>query len=293
MIKEALTQYREKFSRNQQDLADKIGVRLGKDVATCLVSLLMFERTSKREIGVIAKFIEQFKPLEVSGLAESPYKIKLTGLGPKDHRVDIFPQFKLKNPLPNGRVWSLDLVVKLYRQIGDIYFEICAINMEYDGDPSHYLESGVKKSYVRDVAVASELFAHVIRVSPEEWERDSQYFIKAVKKLFENSIRRTEKLQRYTLECSRRYNASLGKAREIKCPICTGLGMLADDFCPLCKGVGFVNERLVFNLDVSDYECVDCPECKKRKEPYRACKICKGTGSISRDKAIEIAKERV
>lgn len=292
MIKEVLDRYRQKFSKNQLELANKIELKLGRDVATCLVSLLIFERTSQREVGVVAELIEQFNPVEIKEFTENPNKITLTGYGPKLHKVEIAPQFKVENPFPNGRTWSLDLVIKLYRKIGGDHIEICAINVEYDGDPSHYLESSVKKSYMRDSSIASELSIQTIRISPDAWKKDQKYFVKAIKKIFEHSIKTIEKVQRHTINNIQTHSAFLNESKRVECPICIGEGMLADEFCPLCKGLGVVNKSLTLNLDLSDFEFIDCPECKKRNEFNRICKICIGTGSISRDKAIEIAKKR-
>lgn len=292
MIKEVLKQYKNKFSKTQLDLAKKIEVKLGEDAAICLVSLLIFERTSQREIDVITKLIEQFSPIEVKEFTENPNKVTLAGIGPKRHRIEIIPQFKVKNPFPQGRTWSLDLVIKLYRKIGEEHINICSINVEYDGDPSHYLESGIIKAYMRDASVVSELSIQTLRISPNAWKKDDQFFVKAIKKIFENSIKKIEKVQYHTIKATQAHSSYLSEKKRVECPICTGGGMLADEYCPLCQGVGRISKELTINLDLSEYEFIDCPECKKRSEPYRSCTICIGKGSITREKAVEIAKKR-
>lgn len=294
MIKELLQEYRKKFTNNQLDLAKEIEVRLGVDIANCLVSLLHFERTSQKEIDVISRLIEQFKPLKVEVFSDTPKKVIIGGYGPKKHhRVEIIPQFKVKNPFPKGRIWSMDLVINLYRHIDLQYIEICSIGIEYDGDPSHYLESGIKKAYLRDSSIASDKLIQPIRICPDDWKKDQKYFITVIKKYFEKSIQRAEKIQYHTVKgLIGATKVESQKPRLEKCPICIGEGVLALDLCPVCKGIGGISHLLVRTIDISNYDEFDCPECTIKKRPSSSCRTCIGRGFISRDKAIEIAINR-
>ncbi len=292
LIKELLDSHFVRFTGNELNLFKKIEKRLGRDVACCLVSLKHFEMTSIKEIEVISQLIEQFKPLSVSAFIDNPpnaRKVLISGRMEKHHKIEILPQLKVKNPFPKGRQWSIDLTIKLYRLIGRQYVEIGAVGIEYDGDNSHYLESGVKKAYLRDSHIATENI-QIIRISPDAWDADSNYFKKTIKKFFENKIKFAEKIQSHTIKSIKGSSKSLSASAFNKCPICIGEGVLASEFCPACSGVGKIPKGKVVNPD--EYEEFDCPECKQLSLPKSSCRTCVGTGCISREKALEIAKNR-
>lgn len=70
------------------------------------------------------------------------------------------------------------------------------------------------------------------------------------------------------------------------CPVCEGEGAFVSYSCPLCNGNGIIPAQLEVNI--SDYQYLKCPECDKRK----MCRLCAGNGLISREKAIELARNR-
>jgi len=71
-----------------------------------------------------------------------------------------------------------------------------------------------------------------------------------------------------------------------KCPVCEGECVFVNYFCPLCNGNGIVEAQL--ETDISDYQYLKCPECDGRER----CRLCSGKGLISRDKALEMARNR-
>ena len=62
--------------------------------------------------------------------------------------------------------------------------EIIKIALEYDGDDSHYKESGIKKSYRRDFYIFTETGISTIRLSPEMVKEDPELkdLVKSLKK---------------------------------------------------------------------------------------------------------------
>ncbi|MFH4371216.1 hypothetical protein [Vibrio alginolyticus] len=292
MIEDKLKTHFDRFSANELDLCKEIEKTLGKDVSRCLVSLKHFEQTSLKEIEVISFLIEQFKPLIIEEFIDSPREnrsVLIVGKMKVHHKVEIIPQLRVENPFPKGRVWSIDLTIKLFRFIGEQYVEIGAVGIEYDGDSSHYLESGVKRAYLRDSHIATENI-HIIRISPDAWKKDKGYFKKTIKKYFENKIHRTEEIQLLTVKSLNNEHSKSKPSGSSDCPVCVGGGYLALDFCPVCGGLGKVECGQSINLD--DYESIECPECQKLSYLNSSCRTCIGAGYISRDKAIEIASNR-
>lgn len=79
-------------------------------------------------------------------------------------------------------------------------------------------------------------------------------------------------------------NAKLSTPK--KCPVCEGERAFVNCFCPLCNGNGSVAATV--EVDISDYQYLDCPECDGRER----CRLCSGQGLISRDKALEMIRNR-
>lgn len=71
-----------------------------------------------------------------------------------------------------------------------------------------------------------------------------------------------------------------------KCPVCEGECVFVSYNCPLCKGNGIVVAQL--EEDITDYQYLKCPECEGRER----CRLCSGKGLISRDKALEMTRNR-
>lgn len=79
-------------------------------------------------------------------------------------------------------------------------------------------------------------------------------------------------------------NAKLSRSKE--CPVCEGECVFVNYFCPLCNGKGVVVAQL--EIEISDYQYLECPECDRRE----TCRLCTGKGRISRDKALEMTRNR-
>ena len=275
-----LTKIQDGFSNKQKKLFDKIQLLIGEEASIALISLQGVERTSQAEIEVIANLISQFKPIKIINFIDSPRQIILSGQVPtKGHIVKIIPQYKVKNINPKSQPWAIDVVFKLYRDIGDRSVEIATIGVEYDGHPSHYVESKIKSTYKRDIGIVSETGIQSIRIYPELWRKDPDFIKKAINKYFKRQIKTTEKVQVNTIKALNETPRNL-----VQCPICNGEYSLAGEFCPLCKGQGMIHSEYAKNIDFSEYDDYSCPNCEGTRA---TCLICLGSGWINRDKALE------
>lgn len=265
------------FTNNQNRLHKKITPLIGNDASVALVSLKDTEQTSFAELEVIANLISQFSPIQI---VDSNHLI-LSGKGSKGHSVKIIPQYKVKNSIYKSHPWAIDLVIELHRKIGFEIVKIASIGVEYDGYPTHFLENNVKRTYLRDTAIASNEGILSIRISPDAWKKDPNQFKLAVKKYFEHQIKITEKIQSSTVNIAR-LEPSITETLTT-CPICNGSCKLAGDDCELCNGMGTVKQSLADSIDISGYDKITCPECRNISLD---CDTCNGNGFISREKAL-------
>ncbi|WLP07922.1 MULTISPECIES: hypothetical protein [Pseudomonas] len=272
-----------RFSKNQRALYEKIKLMIGDEPSVALISLQGESETSQAEIAVIAQIIKQFSPIEIVEHQDSPRKVILSGKRGLGHTVKISPQFKVQNEKPKTRAWSIDLLLELFRSVGEDKLRIAAVGIEYDGYPSHFIESGVKLAYKRDMNIASSEGIQVIRIAPDEWKKDPEYFIKHIKKYLDRRISDAEKLQRAVLKASNPKQLLKG-GDNVVCPICNGCCVLAGEFCSICHGVGRVKASLAASVNIEDFETIDCNLCSSQNS---TCKLCLGIGSVPLYRAIE------
>ncbi|EGQ8609183.1 hypothetical protein GNT15_24405 [Vibrio parahaemolyticus] len=278
-----LEQIRKSFSNKQKKLLERIEPITNRQVATSLISLQGVEKTSQAEIDVIANLISQFKPLEIIDLQDSPRHIILRGHMSQGHYVYIEPQYKVLNTNPKAQPWAIDLVLKLYRTIGNDLVEIASIGVEYDGHISHYVESKIKSTYKRDAAIICKNGIQSLRISPELWKNNSEDIKKAIKKYFEHQIKVIENVQLSTIN-TLSYSQD-DSFSQITCPVCNGNCRLAGEQCPVCKGMGSIKQSDADELDLTEYEEFTCPDCRGVSLD---CTTCGDSGSISREKALEL-----
>ncbi|WP_447018142.1 hypothetical protein [Shewanella algae] len=280
---EPLDKIKEKFSRKQEKISEEIEPLVGKDVSIALTGLKNTERTSFYEIRVIATLMSAYAPIKIESFSSDNTPLILQGEGPRGYAVKIIPQYKVKNTIQNAPPWSIDLVLELYRKQGADLDYIASIGVEYDGYPTHFLESNVKKSYLRDVGIVSETGIQSIRIAKEAWEKDHSLFITAIKKFFEHKI---EIIDRTTKKSIRKYQESINKANgqklknsnEYVCPKCIGNCAINGFPCNYCLGKGSV-DRLksgLFNRYKHGY--VRCHRCFGNS---RRCQTCKGSGILN------------
>ncbi len=288
-LDEKLDDLERNFSNNQKRLFKRIEPITNRRVAISLISLQGVGNTSQSEIEVISNLISQFNPLNILSFQESPQQISFSGRFSKGHIVHIEPQYKIENRNPKAQPWAIDLVLKLYRKIGQDMVEIAVIGVEYDGHISHYVESKIKGTYKRDAAIISDKGIQSLRISPELWRGDAEDLKKAIKKYFEHQIRKIEKVQLSTLN-AQVLISSISKFQTedlstTTCPICNGRCYLAREECPACKGMGSIKKHVAKAINLSDYDNLTCPDCRGITLD---CDTCKGLGTISREKALEL-----
>lgn len=290
MIK--LNEIKKSFTNNQRKLYKKIEPLIGSDASIALVNLKNYERTSIAELNVIANLIKQFHPIKIVTFNDSLNQLTFSGKGPKGHSIKILPQYKVKNSIYKSHPWAIDLVVELHRKIGFEIVKIASIGIEYDGYPAHFLENNIKKTYLRDVAIASNEGIQSIRIAPEAWEKDPNQFKLAIKKYFEHQMRIAENVQNSTINVTRLYekeHSDTGTDIEslTTCPICNGSCKLCAEDCDFCKGMGSVKKSLADNADITKYDQITCPKCRKISLD---CDTCNGKGFISRENALDYSR---
>lgn len=281
-----LEEIKDKFSKKQRKLYENIKTMIGDDPAIALASLQGESATSRKELLIIAQIIEQFTPIEVEEFNHTPRKVIFTGVKCKGHPVTIRPQYKVTNTNPKASPWSIDLVIELYRLVGDDRAKIGALAIEYDGHPSHFLESGVKTSYKRDMNIISTEDLNIFRISADAWKEDPRKIINSIEKLFNRKIFFAELLLHSALKTFRP-KSYIPTDKLIICPICNELGKLAGDYCPACRGLGRIKSMTAQYLKADEYEIIECKLCKQQG----SCKLCMGTGvttlAKARDHAIQ------
>jgi hypothetical protein len=283
---EELYEIKRKFSNRQRRLHEKLKAVIGDFPSIALISLQGVSQTSQKEMEVIAELIKQFIPLKLEKYVELPRKLILSGEGPKKHSVLISPQFKIKNSNPRSPSWSVDLVIELFRSVGVESIKIGALGIEYDGHPSHYVESGVQKAYKRDMHIATTEGIQLIRISPSDWDDDPSQYTKAIKKYCDRKILDAENIQKATVRLIQNFLPPTG-GELVRCPVCEGLCSLAGDFCPFCKGLGSVKRMAAENVRIEDFHSLECHKCLLNSSK---CKLCLGSGSVSLARAIDERK---
>ncbi|MBY5946241.1 hypothetical protein [Photobacterium rosenbergii] len=286
-IDEKLTEIEKEFSGKQDKLFKRINPLVGRSVSIGLISLQGVERTSQAEIEVIANLISQFNPLKVVDFQRNPRRVTFLGTASAGYSVHIIPQYKVRNVNSKAQDWAIDLVLELHKHIGSDVIRIDSIGVEYDGYPSHYVESKVKQTYQRDIGIVSKEGILSIRISPESWKKDPCYIKNSIKEYFDSRKKIIEDVQKSTINAYERSGFSNDDSdlpTYTTCPICNGRGQLAGENCPVCDGMGDVKGHEAELLDISEYDNFTCPRCEGSNLD---CAFCNGSGKISREKALE------
>lgn len=297
------------LSHSQVKLLEKFKRELDNDeLAELLVRYKDYEaKTSFAEIRVIAYVASYFKQLTFS--TDSINNKKLThvyGQYKNGEYIIVFDlQYKIQKP--KGAPYSVDVLLKMLDN-KDRSHEFIKIALEYDGDDSHYKESGIKKSYKRDLYVLAETGISTIRLSPEMVKEDPELgdLVKNLKKIFTRKIDDSIKEFHYhnrkqaLITSANILSTKMNKAqtntsaRFIQCHICEGQGYMGNDYCQPCKGMTVLLKEDVHLYNIDDYLLYPCPDCINvfNYNLKARCIMCSGAGEISRDKAIEIARKR-
>lgn len=283
------------FSNSQRKLLQEVSPLVGHQPAVALVSLKGSERTSLKEISVIAHIISQFKPIKIEQFNESPRRIILVGQLIPPYEVEITPQKRIPNNKPGAQPWAVDLVINLTLPTSHGSTSLASVGIEYDEYPIHYLESSIKRQNKRDIHILSEHAIPLIRISPEYWKADGNGIKKAIRKFLRNAIEKTEKIKRLAKKSEEvgfkklpdNYFSTAGDTTD--CPVCEGQQFIGIDYCRPCHGMGRMPTNIAKSISLSDHEVFTCPDCRGKGG---RCKTCLGSGSISREQAIKISKNK-
>lgn len=285
------------LSNSQKKLFSEISSLIGKEPSLGLISLQGVEKTSQAEIRVIAQIISQFNPINIIEYQETPRRIVLGGKYSNRYTIRIIPQYKVPNIKEKCQPWAIDLVLELILTIDSEATSVASIGIEYDGHPEHYIESKIKSTYIRDAHIVGETGITFIKISPEGWKKESETFIKAVRKYFARQVKNTENvISKISLDINQKvYQKNVNQPHHgfnyIKCPICDGLEFLVNKPCPVCSGYGRITQFELDKVDYSEYDSFTCPSCEYYHNNKR-CHICGGKATISREAAIKLARNK-
>lgn len=198
-----LSEVEKDFSNNQRKQLARLAPRLGKDVAVALIG--MQGRTSRAEIDFIAEIISPFKPFKIYSFRKQPRKIVLEGVGPEGHVIRIHPQYAILQPeilstSKNQQYWWVDLAVELHKQFDGDLIRLAAVGFEYDGHDAHFIESKIKKSYVRDVGIMYQEGFQPMHIAPEHWKKHPNLYIDTMVRYFWKRIREVQVLDLQALK---------------------------------------------------------------------------------------------
>lgn len=276
-----------KFSGKQKKFFEKIEKIIDYRVAIVLTSQQGVSGTSRAEIEFVVNLIKGFKPLSVDEFELKPRRLVIVGrIGL--YKVKIYPQFPVAQPEYHDEKmrynWSVDVVTELYACVGGVFECISIVGYEYDGHISHFVESTVKKTYIRDAIIFGEKGFNPIRVYPEQVKNNPEAFGKALLKHFNKEINKFEKLQLNTINISQALPFLDVENLEplsllVTCPLCNGRCSLAGTECPVCRGLGSIKKSIAKNINLEEYDEISCPKCNGNLD----CVFCKGNGKIRRD----------
>ncbi|MDM5279184.1 zinc finger domain-containing protein [Paenibacillus silvae] len=162
---------------------------------------------------------------------------------------------------------------------------------------ANYLNS-IEQSKKTNVSVYQELEKQIIKkikkAVKEDSNMDSVEEIRfrnadkydALRSDIKSVIKNDKKVVHNIIKLSNDYIESSGEAC---CPLCSGTGLHNNWECPICRGVGTVDEEVLDEIDLREYEQAECPLCKGKGEHNNwECPICRGVGTVDEGALDEI-----
>lgn len=150
-------------------------------------------RSSARELDMIADILASFSDLSIYSVRHEPRQVVFDGVY-KGFVVRFWPQYIVKKPndhpmfsvkMPQSNFWAIDFAIEVLR----CDFRIAVIAIEYDGHPNHYIESGIKKSYLRDWGIFDSEGFVPLRVAPDQWVVHPKYYKDAILRNIDRKIK--------------------------------------------------------------------------------------------------------
>ncbi len=287
------------ISGKNTKLLNELTESVGESAAYALISQLGIGdkkgKASKDEIKLIAYMIEPFNPIKIQSydVHEKPLKVVLKGVGPEGSTIRIYPQYQAPQ---NGfdekqREWSIDVVIRCFKTIRDVEFDVCGIALEYDGHDGHFRDHNIERSYLRDVSIQESTSFSTIHVTKESWGNKRQvirnsivkqisskliWFDSIYEKAYLHGKKDKEKIVQY--ESLPNFNKKLSRFSLRDCPKCLGICNIYGNSCDYCNGRGSVSQIDAKLFDSETHGYVACPHCNKKGLD---CHMCGGRGKIN------------
>lgn len=173
------------LSGKQKNHLQKLEKIIDRPIALGLLS--MQPTASAKEVDMIAEMLSLFLDVRIYSTRTNPRQVIFKGVHknicirmhpqyiikkPKDH-----PHYSGKNNSPNN-YWAIDLAIELLIN----NFRLAVLGIEYDGHVAHYVESNIKRSYIRDWGIFSVEGFVPLRISPDQWKLHSEWYKKVILK---------------------------------------------------------------------------------------------------------------
>ncbi|HCH49426.1 MAG TPA: hypothetical protein DEV59_01785 [Proteus sp.] len=173
-----------KLSKNKQDDVNRLEK---KGVKRCVaIGLLSAGRCSYQEALMISSIMGLFQDIEVYSFTEKVMSVCFSGKTHNGRLVRIHPQYRLVKPVRLNNLnrkqqdyWYVDLAIEFYitDKSGDNDVVVGIWGMEYDGYPTHFLETNIKNSYLRDLVIDTEYGISLKHITQDMWKIHSHEVI--------------------------------------------------------------------------------------------------------------------
>ena len=290
-------------SERHQKLYEAIKDKHGLPASIAMTLAISSGAGSVDEIRFLADLILSFRNIRFQGYANGAKGVILRadysdgGLD-ANYYIDFSFQQRFRNAAPKTTDWRVDLAIYVYSKFPKEAQLIHSLALEYDGHPSHYLETKVKSQMVRDAYILKDQCMQVSRISADMAKDDPGLIKKAIR----SSIRFHVKTHKMTVAETARLakngvailrtdvpeNKITGrKTRDpwVDCPICKGKGEFGYYPCKLCESHGTLPTSKLSSINIADFFEVRCPACGLT--PRKSCTQCNGRGTMDHLKALQ------
>lgn len=197
-----LSDIKKNFSNNQKKQLEKLIPLIGEEAA---ISLIGIPKGSKTETEVVAHIISDFKPFEIFSFRPTPRKVVLQGVFQNNNYiVRIHPQYYITQPAiisgSKEQYWEMDLAIELHKKFNNDFIRIATFGFEYDGHIGHYVESEIKKNYLRNAGIMYQEGFMPIHIAPEHWKKYQDFYKETMMKHFYKRIEEVEMMQSYRVK---------------------------------------------------------------------------------------------
>ncbi len=174
------------LSEKDKKRLKKLSSSVGRDNAVALLG--MHSRTSAAEIEMISEIMASFEDVRIFSVRHQPRNVVFEGEG-AGFKVRLHPQYVVGKPVdhphyskerPQDNYWYIDFAIELGRYYSGNWIRAAVVAIEYNGHIAHYVESNIRKSYMRDWGVFDQCGYVPLKVTPEHWRNQGGYFMKSI-----------------------------------------------------------------------------------------------------------------